>query len=188
MSEPLTPTDEDALREVIGDALARDAPVEIIGAGGKAALGRHAPQAERISLAALAGISLYEPDELVLTAGAGTRLADIETVLADNNQQLAFEPPDWSALLGAEGEATIGGVIACNLSGPRRLRAGAARDHLLGVRAVSGRGEAFNRAGAWSRTSPATICASCSPARTAPSRPSPRSRSRCCRRRKNCAR
>ena len=143
----LTPTTEDELREAVAGALARGTPVEILGAGSKAPLGRHVPRGERISLSALTGISLYEPDELVLTAGAGTGLAEIETALAGNNQQLAFEPPDWSALLGADGNATIGGVIACNLSGPRRLRAGAARDHFLGVRAVSGRGEVFKSGG-----------------------------------------
>ena len=83
-----------------------------------------------------------------MSAQVGTPLAEIEARLADNQQQLAFEPPDYGALLGDEpGRGTIGGVIACNLSGPRRIKAGAARDHFLGVRAVTGRGDAIKSGG-----------------------------------------
>ena len=83
-----------------------------------------------------------------MSAQVGTPLAEIEARLADNQQQLAFEPPDYGALLGGEpGRGTIGGVIACNLSGPRRIKAGAARDHFLGVRAVTGRGDAIKSGG-----------------------------------------
>ncbi len=87
----------------------------------------------------------------MLTAGAATPLAEIEAALAEARQMLAFEPPDWDRLLGAPaaeaGRRTLGGVLACNLSGPRRLRAGAARDHFLGFRGVSGRGEIFKAGG-----------------------------------------
>ena len=97
-------------------------------------------------------MTLYEPEELVLTAKAGTPLAEIEAMLAEHNQELAFEPMDYGPLLGSApsetGKAgTIGGVLAANLSGPRRLKAGAARDHILGINAVSGRGEAFKSGG-----------------------------------------
>ncbi|TIM51759.1 MAG: FAD-binding protein, partial [Mesorhizobium sp.] len=86
--------------------------------------------------------------ELVLSAKSGTPLAEIEKLLAENGQQLAFEPLDYGPLLGGEmGKGTIGGVLAANLCGPRRLKAGAARDHILGIAAVSGRGEAFKSGG-----------------------------------------
>src|SRR6202008_3309200 len=89
--------------------------------------------------------------ELVLTAGAGTPLGEIERALEEAHQMLAFEPPDWRDLLGS-GEQdgagpTLGGILACNLSGPRRIKAGAARDHFLGFRAVSGCGEVFKAGG-----------------------------------------
>ena len=83
-----------------------------------------------------------------MSAACGTPLAEIEAALHDNQQQLAFEPPDFGILLGGEaGQATIGGVFACNLSGPRRIKAGAARDHLLGVQAVTGRGDLIKSGG-----------------------------------------
>jgi len=84
----------------------------------------------------------------LLSARAGTPLAEIEALLAENGQQFAFEPMDYGPLLGqVPGRGTIGGVLAANLSGPRRLKAGAARDHILGIHAVSGRGEAFKSGG-----------------------------------------
>ena len=101
-----------------------------------------------LDLSDLSGVTLYEPEELVLSAKAGTPLAEIETLLAAHNQELAFEPMDYGPLLGgAAGRGTIGGVLAANLSGPRRIKAGAARDHFLGFTAVSGRGETFKSGG-----------------------------------------
>jgi glycolate dehydrogenase FAD-binding subunit len=149
MADTIRPDTEDELRDIIAEALARETPVEIIGGGSKSALGRHMPPMARVSLSGMADISLYEPDELVMTAGAGAPLAEITKTLAAQGQHLAFEPPDWRRLLGNADDAqpTIGGVIACNLAGPRRLSAGAARDHFLGVRAVSGRGEVFKSGG-----------------------------------------
>ncbi|WP_400769275.1 glycolate oxidase subunit GlcE [Methylosinus sporium] len=144
----LTPRDEADVAEAIRAALARDAPLSIEGHGSKARLGR-ATQRERVlSLAALTGVTLYEPQELVLTARAGTPLREIVALLDAQNQQLAFEPMDHAALLGgARDEATIGGVIATNASGPRRIKAGAARDHLLGFRSVTGRGDVVKSGG-----------------------------------------
>jgi glycolate oxidase FAD binding subunit len=101
-----------------------------------------------LALGAFSGIRDYEPAELVLTAGAATPLSEIEAALDNARQMLAFEPGDWRALLGTSDKTpTLGGVIACNLAGPRRIRQGAARDHFLGFHAVSGRGEAFKAGG-----------------------------------------
>lgn len=120
----------------------------IVGGGSKSGLGRYAPQTRTLSTAALTGVTLYEPDELVLSARAGASLNEIEALLDQHGQQLAFEPMDYGLLFGAEaGGATIGGAIAVNASGPRRIKAGAARDHLLGFRCVTGRGELVKSGG-----------------------------------------
>jgi glycolate oxidase FAD binding subunit len=145
------PTDLTELRDQITGALTAEEPVELVAGGSKRELGRPVQAAHILDLALLAGIRDYQPSELVLTAGAGTRLGEIDRALEEAGQMLAFEPPDWRALLGS-GEQdgagpTLGGVLACNLSGPRRVKAGAARDHFLGFRAVSGRGEIFKAGG-----------------------------------------
>jgi len=148
VSDILRPADEDGVRDAVAGALSDGVPLAVEGAGSKAGLGRPVQARATLSLAGLAGIGLYEPEELVLSAGAGTKLADIEAALDAAGQQLAFEPPDWGPLFGAlPGTGTLGGAIACNLSGPRRPSAGAARDHLLGVRAVTGRGEVVKTGG-----------------------------------------
>jgi glycolate oxidase FAD binding subunit len=121
-------------------------PLEPVGGGSKRAVGRPM-EADVLDLAELAGIVAYEPAELVLTARAATPLAAIETALAANAQRLAFEPPDFGPLLGSARPQTLGGVLAANLAGSRRVAAGAARDHFLGFRAVTGRGEPFKAGG-----------------------------------------
>ncbi len=142
------PTTLEELHEAIGDALAAEEPLELVAGGSKCALGRPMQTPRMLDLSRLSGIRSYEPDELVLTAGAATPLAEIEAALVEKDQMLAFEPPDWRALLGApETRPTLGGTLACNLSGPRRIKAGAARDHFLGFRGVSGRGEIFKSGG-----------------------------------------
>jgi glycolate oxidase FAD binding subunit len=100
-----------------------------------------------LTTAGLSGIDLYEPGALTLVAKAGTPVAEVETALAAEGQRLAFEPMDHRGLLGTEGEPTIGGVFAANVSGPRRIQCGAARDFLLGVRFVDGRGEVIRNGG-----------------------------------------
>ncbi len=111
-------------------------------------IGRAAQWDATLDLSGLSGITLCEPAELVLSAKAGTPLAEIEAAVAASGQALAFEPMDYGPLLGGSAAAaTIGGVLAANLSGPRRIKAGAARDHFLGVSAVSGRGETFKSGG-----------------------------------------
>jgi glycolate oxidase FAD binding subunit len=141
------PADIEELRDAVAGALAAEEPVEIVGGGSKRALGRPLQTPHLLDLSRLSGVRDYVPSELVLTAGAATPMAEIERTLTEHGQMLAFEPPDWRTLLGGEGEPTLGGVLACNLSGPRRIKAGAARDHFLGFRAVSGRGEIFKAGG-----------------------------------------
>jgi len=148
MSADIKPRNAGEVEQAVQWALAEDKTLEVIGRGSKRAIGRAAQWDATLDLSSLSGITLYEPAELVLSAKAGTPLVEIETLLAANAQQLAFEPADYGTLLGvAPGTGTIGGVIAANLSGPRRLKAGAARDHFLGVAAVSGRGETFKSGG-----------------------------------------
>src|SRR3989440_1418701 len=142
------PSDLGELRDAVAEALAAEEPLEIVGGGSKRALGRPVQAAHTLDLSRLSGIRDYAPSELVLTAGAATPLAEIERALAEQGQMLAFEPPGWCGLLGVEDAApTLGGILACNLSGPRRIKAGAARDHFLGFRAVSGRAEIFKAGG-----------------------------------------
>lgn len=143
-----TPTTSDEVLSSVGWAVAEGAPLEILGHGSKRGIGRPLQTEHTLDLSKLTGVTLYEPAELVLSAKAGTPLAEIQKLLAENGQQLAFEPMDYGPLLGGEpGRGTIGGVLAANLSGPRRLKAGAARDHILGINVVSGRGEAFKSGG-----------------------------------------
>jgi len=115
-------------------------PFEVFGLGTKRTLGRPVAAAP-LDLSAFNNIIAYEPDELILECGAACKLSDVEKRLAQKNQMLAFEPPNYASLLGAKHAGSIGGALACNLAGPRRLKAGAARDHILGVTGVNGRGE-----------------------------------------------
>ena len=146
--ETLRPTTEDEAIEAVGWACRGGHALEIVSGGSRRGVGRPADAEAALDLSGIAGIGLYEPEELVLTAGPGTTLAEIAARLAQHGQTLAFEPPDLGPLLGTAPDlATLGGCMAANLSGPRRLKAGAARDHFLGVRAVSGRGEVFKSGG-----------------------------------------
>jgi glycolate oxidase FAD binding subunit len=120
-------------------------PFEIVAGGTRRIAGtRHAGI---LDVSRLGGIVNHEPEELILTVKPGASLVEIDSVLAAKGQRLGFEPQDWSAMLGTTGTATIGGAISCNANGPARVRYGAARDHLLGIRAVNGLGEAFKAGG-----------------------------------------
>ena len=148
MTEIFRPDDAAGVLDAVIHAVAEDSPLEVVGGGSKRALGRPVEAGHRLDLSGLAGIELYEPAELVMTALPGTPLVTIEAALAEQGQQLAFEPPDLGPLLGgAAAGGTIGGVFACNLSGSRRVKAGAARDHFLGLKSVTGRGEAIAAGG-----------------------------------------
>src|SRR5580658_8816572 len=121
----LTPRDAAEVEQAIRSALADGKTLEVVGHGTKRAIGRAAQWDATLDLSALTGVTLYEPEELVLSARAGTPLAEIEALVANSKQELAFEPMDYGPLLGmAAGAATIGGVLAANLSGPRRINAG----------------------------------------------------------------
>ncbi|MBU1213021.1 MAG: FAD-binding protein [Alphaproteobacteria bacterium] len=136
------------LQSMLAPFVDRQQPVEIRGSGSKSRVGRPMQTAASISTASMHGIWMYEPTELVMSAHAGTPLAQIEAELAGNNQMLAFEPSDIGpASGGRRGTQTIGSVFATNSSGSRRITVGAARDHLLGIEAVSGRAELFRSGG-----------------------------------------
>jgi len=148
MADTVQPRDAKDVEAAVQWALAEGKTVEIVGHGSKRAIGRPAQTDVTLDLSTLTGVTLYEPEELVLSAKAGTPLAEIEALLAANGQQLAFEPMDYAGVLGGvAGRGTIGGALAANVSGPRRLKSGAGRDHFLGFCAVSGRGETFKSGG-----------------------------------------
>jgi glycolate oxidase FAD binding subunit len=152
MTDILKPRDAKEVEDAVRWALAHDKALEVVGQGTKRAIGRPSQTDITLDLSGLSGITLYEPAELVLSARAGTPLADIEELLQKHNQELAFEPMDYGPVLGGKTgqnytSGTIGGVIAANLSGPRRIKAGAARDHFLGVTAVTGRGDTIKSGG-----------------------------------------
>ena len=149
MSETLiAPQNSAQTEEAVQWALATRTPLAISGTDSKRGLGHATGCAHRLSLDGLSGIISYAPDELVITLRPGTPMAELAEILSEAGQYLAFEPPDWGPLYGLPaGGGTIGGILSCNASGPRRFKSGAARDHFLGASAVSGRGERFKAGG-----------------------------------------
>jgi glycolate oxidase FAD binding subunit len=148
MADTLKPRDGKEVEDAVRWALANDKALELAGQGTKRAIGRPSQTDLTLDLSGLSGVTLYEPAELVLSARAGTPIAEIEALLNNNKQELAFEPMDYGPLLGGNANGgTLGGAIAANLSGPRRIKAGAARDHFLGVTAITGRGETIKSGG-----------------------------------------
>jgi glycolate oxidase FAD binding subunit len=143
----LTPADENHLAAIVAEAAAKKTPLAVTGAGTRAGLGRPTQTAATVSTLLLSGITLYEPAELVISARAGTPLREVEAELRRNNQRLAFEPMDHRGIYGTSGNPTVGAVAAVNLSGPRRIQAGAARDSLIGLRAVTGAGKLVKAGG-----------------------------------------
>ncbi|MDB5374400.1 MAG: glycolate oxidase subunit GlcE, partial [Belnapia sp.] len=147
MTQVIAPADEAGVAAAIAAAAAAGEPLAIEGRGTKRALLRPVQAARTLSLRNLSGITLYRPQELILSAWAGTPLPEIEAALAERGQHVIAEPPDLSAMFGATEAATIGGLVATNLSGPRRITAGAMRDHVMGIRAMNGLGEVFRSGG-----------------------------------------
>lgn len=139
----LAPSDEAELAEILRERHASGRPVHVLGGGSRIPQGAGDP----LTIARISGVVSYSPGEMTLIARAGTPLAEIRQLLAAEGQALAFEPPDARHLTGLDGSSTLGGVVAANASGPRRLLAGACRDHLLGARFVDGRGRVLKTGG-----------------------------------------
>jgi glycolate oxidase FAD binding subunit len=140
--------DEKDVEQAVREAIAAAQPLEIVGHGSKRPIGLPMPTNAVLDLSALNAITSYEPSELIITLQAGAPMADVLSLMDSRNQEFAFDPMDTSVLLGTpRGQGTIGGVIAAGLAGPRRIKAGGARDHLLGAHAVSGFGESFKTGG-----------------------------------------
>jgi glycolate oxidase FAD binding subunit len=145
--ERLTPASEAEAAQLVLEARARRRRLDIVGGGARAGLGRPAEGDVRLETRAMTGVVFYEPAEMVICARAGTPVAEIEALIGQRGQMLPFEPMDHRALYGAHGEPTVGGLVAGNISGPRRISAGAARDALIGLRFVNGAGEIVKNGG-----------------------------------------
>jgi glycolate oxidase FAD binding subunit len=135
------------VEQAVRAAIASEQPLEIIGHGSKRAIGQPMATNALLDLSALNAVTAYEPNELIVTVQAGAPLADVQSLIDSKNQQFAFEPMNTSRLLGTPEIGTIGGMIGAGLAGPRRIKAGGARDHLLGAHAVSGFGDSFKAGG-----------------------------------------
>jgi glycolate oxidase FAD binding subunit len=135
------------VEQVVRAAIAGEQPIEIVGHGSKRTVGQPMATNALLDLSALNAVKSYEPNELIITVEAGAPLADVQSLIDSKNQRFAFEPMDTARLLGGPVAGTIGGMIGAALAGPRRIQAGAARDHLLGAQAVSGFGDTFKAGG-----------------------------------------
>jgi glycolate oxidase FAD binding subunit len=139
--------DANDVEEAVRAAIASEQPLEIIGHGSKRLIGQPMATNALLDVSALNAVTSYEPNELIITVQAGAPLADVQSLIDSKNQQFAFEPINTALLLGAPDVGTIGGMIAAGLAGPRRMKAGGARDHLLGAHGVSGFGDSFKAGG-----------------------------------------
>lgn len=142
-SDAIQPRNLNELSELFVQAAEKHRVLEVRGGGTKTEIGQPRDAREFVDMRGFAGIVEYDPGELVMTVNAGTSLAEVQRALEANNQMLAFEPFDHAELLDVASGATIGGIVMANVSGPRRLSAGAARDHVLGFEGVSGQGQVF---------------------------------------------
>lgn len=148
MAEVIRPADAQDLSTLLADAAQKSIPLEVRAGGTLREVGTPGRETTHVDLRLLRGVVDYEPSELVVTVRPATPLRELEELLQGHGQMLAFEPLDLSPIFGnPRGSATIGGVVAAAIAGPRRVSAGAGRDHLLGFAALSGRGEAFKAGG-----------------------------------------
>jgi glycolate oxidase FAD binding subunit len=143
----LVPTTEEEAAAIVRDHAERKTPVAIAGGNTRSGFGNAVDAEASLRSTGLDGIVAYNPGEMVMTVRSGTPVAAVEAALAESGQMMAFEPMDHRPLMATTGEPTIGGVFAANVSGPRRLIAGAARDSLLGARFVNGHGEIVKAGG-----------------------------------------
>jgi glycolate oxidase FAD binding subunit len=135
------------VEQAVRAAIASEQPLEIVGHGSKRGIGQPMATNAVLDLSALSAVTAYEPNELVITLQAGAPLADVASLIDSKNQQFAFEPVNTARLLGTPEIGTVAGMIGAGLAGPRRIKAGGARDHLLGAQAVSGFGDSFKTGG-----------------------------------------
>ena len=143
----LAPAEEAEIAAAVADAHRAGEPLLVMGRGTKMGMLRPVQAARGLSTRNHAGVTMYSPNELVISARAGTPLPEVEAALAERGQMIIAEPPDLSGLMG-EGVQTVGGIVATNLSGPRRVgTGGAVRDQVMGVRAVNGEGEVIRSGG-----------------------------------------
>ena len=147
-SSVLKPTNEKEISEIIKECYKKNIPLEILGLGTKKTIGRNFQFEKTLDLSGYSGIIEYKPEELYIKVKSGTPIKQIRDELDKNNQHLAFEPVDFGFLFsGKNDEGTIGGVMSCNFSGPRRFKTGSVRDHILGFKGVNGRGEKIKSGG-----------------------------------------
>jgi glycolate oxidase FAD binding subunit len=147
MSDRLCPHSQADACDLVRAAAASRTTLSLMGGNTRSGFGNRIAAGAVLCSSGLSGIETYDPAEMVMTARAGTPMSLIDAALSENGQMLAFEPVDHRGMMGTRGEPTIGGVFLSNASGPRRLSAGAARDSLLGLRFVNGRGEAIHAGG-----------------------------------------
>jgi len=147
MTNVFKPKSEAEISDAVRKLASTKTPLEIIGGGTKLGLGNQVDTEHRVHTGGVTGIQLYEPGALTVVAKSGTPLTTLEKLLADEGQHLPFEPPDYRNLLGSNGEPTIGGIVACGISGPRRIQTGACRDALIGVRFISSSGDIIKNGG-----------------------------------------
>ncbi len=146
-SGKFTPNNENEIQEIIKYCFKKNLPIEIVGTRTKQDIGKKLQCAKILDMSKISGIIDYKPEELYITAKAGTPLKHIQEKLKKNNQSLAFEPINFSRIFKNSDEGTIGGTISCNFSGPRRFKVGSARDHILGFKGFNGKGEKIKSGG-----------------------------------------